>query len=450
LKQSQICLIQVFFYLSAPSQKWSLPFSLLALAIASAKLFFAQRLGKFSDPDPTLKMLACIMPIILLLLSGLLYSLVFVASYIQGYILLTISSVIVLNGFILFFKFFQQKNREELREVFYPTDEQQGKKESGSVFFTAVLTSWISPSAVWANTFGQKTWFLFHSSSTCIITYFIHIISIGIYEKLVYIFPTKNPPITRCFHEIDKLSSSKYRLFFSQNSTLLDIFQVCNNHDECQPAIRICSENENTSDVLFNFLIPVGVGLLTISCIASLILQNLGNHYTFLKLLIESCSIETNNFANAFNAFWKNRHLIDKKIKDDLQQTMENAVVNSEKKKEAVNKMFDIIAQGTITAADEKVLRKNLSILTFITNKRFVWNSPIMHKAVEDKNYTWLSFLILIGGECGAKNGQNTSSINLLQEKLVQHTYLFYNYNLITRWLIKRALQNYVFLILVY
>jgi hypothetical protein len=274
LKQSQICLIQGFFifYLSAPSQKWSLPFSLLALAIASAKLYFSQRLGKFSDPDPTLKMLACIMPIILLFLSGLLYSLVFVAIYIQGYILLTITSVIGLNGFILFFKYFQKNNRVELRKVFYPTDEQQGKKESGFVFFTAVLTSWISPCSIWANTFGQKTCFLLISSSTCIAVYFINIITIGIFEQLEYIIPTENPTIIQCFHEIDKFNSSNYRLFFSENRTLLDIFKVCHNYDECQPAIRICSENENPTDELWNVIIPVGIGLLCISFIAALII----------------------------------------------------------------------------------------------------------------------------------------------------------------------------------
>jgi hypothetical protein len=96
----------------------SLPFSLLALAFASAKLYFSQRLGGFSDPDPTLKVIACIMPIILFFLSGLLYSLVFVASCIQAYSLLTITSVTALNGLILFLKYFQKNKRETLRRFF--------------------------------------------------------------------------------------------------------------------------------------------------------------------------------------------------------------------------------------------------------------------------------------------------------------------------------------------
>ncbi len=166
--------ITFFYFVSVSSQKWSLLCSLLALAIASAKLYFLQRLGKISDPDPNINMLLCIMPINILFLSGLLYSLVFVATYIHGYILLTITSVIGLNGFILFQMYFQKNKREELRRFFYPTDEQQGKKECGFVFFTAVLTSWISPCSIWANTFGQKTCFLLISSSTCIAVYFIN------------------------------------------------------------------------------------------------------------------------------------------------------------------------------------------------------------------------------------------------------------------------------------
>jgi ankyrin repeat protein len=431
------------FYFSVSSQKWSLLCSLLALAIASAKLYFSQRLGGHSDPDPTLKMVGCIMPIILFFLSGLLYSLVFVATYIQGYILLTITSVIGLNGFILFIKYFQKNKREELRRFFYPTDAQQGKKESGFVFFTAVLTSWISSCSVWANTFGQETWFLFLSSSTSIAVYVIHIITIGISEKLGFLIPTENPPITRCFNELQKYNSSKYRLFLNQNNTLLDIFKVCNNYDECQPAIRICSENENTYDVMWNSLIPVGIVLLAITGFAALILQNLGHHYTFLKLLIQSCSVETNNFANAFNVFWKNTHLLDKNIQDELQQQMKNAVVNSEEKKEAVNTIFNIFNEKNISYANEKLLMTNLSLLTSTKIKSSVWNSPIMHKAVENNNYIWFSFLLFLGGECGGINGQKSSSINKLREKTVKKTSLLYNYNFITRWLIKRALKKH-------
>ncbi len=365
------------------------------------------------------------------------------ASYIHGYILLTITCVIGLNGFILFQTYFQKTKREELRRFFYPTDEQQGKKESGFVFFTAVLTSWISPCSIWANTFGRKTSFLLISSSTCIVVYFINIIAVGISEELGYIIPTENPPITRCFHEINKFDTSKYRLFFSQNSTLLDKFHVCNNYEECQPAIRICAENENPFDELCKVFIPVGIGLLAVSFFAALILQNLGHHYAFLKMLIQSWSIETNNFANAFNAFWKNKNLIDKIIQNELKQQMKNAVVNSDVKREAVNTIFNIFAQEAKTAASEKVLIKNLSLLTFTANESSVWNSPRMHKAVEDNNYTWFSFLIFLGGECGAKNGQMISSISMLRGKKVQNKNLLDNYNFITKRLITSALKEY-------
>ena len=174
-----------FLFILASAQKWSLPCSMLALAIASAKLYFSQRLGKISDPDPTIKMIACIMPLQILHLSGLLFSLVFVASYIQSYIILSITLVTALNGLILFLTYFKSDKRKALRQIFYPKENQIGKKESGFVFFTAVLTSWISPNSVWANTFELETWFLLISSSTCTIVYFIHIVAIVLFEQLI-------------------------------------------------------------------------------------------------------------------------------------------------------------------------------------------------------------------------------------------------------------------------
>jgi hypothetical protein len=351
-----------YFNFSAFSQCLSLPFSLLALSIASAKLYFSQRLGKFSDSDPTIKMLVWIMPINIIFLSGFLYSLVFVDSYIQAYILLTITSIIGLNGFILFLKYFQKNKREALRRDFYPRDEQHGKKESGYIFITAVLTSWISPCSIWSNTFGQKTWFLFYSSSICIIVYFINIITIGIFEKFGFCFPTENHPITRCFEDADKFNSS-YRLFFSKSETLLDIFKVCNNYDECKPAIRICSENENPADKLLIVFIPVGIDLLFVSWLASVKLQRIGNHYSFIKFLLRIGSIETNNFANAFSVFWKNRHLINKDkdlIQIELKQLMKSKF--GYEKQHTVDAIFNIITEKDISVANEKVLMENLRI----------------------------------------------------------------------------------------
>jgi hypothetical protein len=229
----------------------------------------------------------------------------------------------------------------------------------------------------------QKTWFLLLSSSTCIVVYFTNILFIGYSEHLGYIFPTENPPITRCFQDIVRFNSSKYRLFFSENHTLLDIFEVCNNYDECKPAIRICSENENPADELWKVFIPVGVGLLGVSFFASWILQLLGNDHVFVKFLIRIGANETNSFIGAF--LYYNSQMPDKNIESELRKILQNLFRNSKRKSDAFFKYCEIISKEDITEEDQKLLKENLHIIKDKTNVGYVWKTPLMNRAVEKK-----------------------------------------------------------------
>ncbi len=177
----------------------SLPVSLASLSFASAKLFYSQRLGSYSDPDPSLKMIGYVMPINCLQLLGLLFSLVIIASYIQAFILLTIFLVTLSNCGLLYLNYFLNSKRKDMRNLFYSKDNNLGKKDSGFIFLTAVLTSWISPCSVWANNKKLKTKFLLLSSSTTIVMYAIFISAIVTAENFEFIYPTDNHPITRCF-----------------------------------------------------------------------------------------------------------------------------------------------------------------------------------------------------------------------------------------------------------
>jgi hypothetical protein len=51
-----------------------MPFSFLSLTLASAKLFYSQRLGRFADPDPSFKMIVFVAPFIILIIAGNVYS----------------------------------------------------------------------------------------------------------------------------------------------------------------------------------------------------------------------------------------------------------------------------------------------------------------------------------------------------------------------------------------
>jgi ankyrin repeat protein len=267
-------------------------------------------------------------------------------------------------------------------------------------------------------------------------------LAIGLCELLEFNFPTENPPITRCFQEINKFNSSKYRLFFTQNQTIFNIFEECNNHQECQPAIRICSKNENSSDELWNVLIPLGVCLLSISFLASWLLQLYGYHYSFVKFLIRYSAIETKNFANAFIALRKNRQFLKENI-EELGHLMQEAVEYSIEKKIAVSRILRVAKKENITDDDEKLLLKNLSLLTSTASIGSVWNFSFMHHAVEKENYGWFSLMILFGGECGAKNGRDISSINMLMTKTMEYRGLLEECHFVTRWLINRAMHKY-------
>jgi hypothetical protein len=48
-----------------------MPVSFLSLSLASVKLFYSQRLGRFPDSDPSLKMIVFVAPLVVLIIAGL-------------------------------------------------------------------------------------------------------------------------------------------------------------------------------------------------------------------------------------------------------------------------------------------------------------------------------------------------------------------------------------------
>ena len=65
MRQVALVVVTPSFQSLASAQQWSVPFSLISLTLSSAKLFFSQRLGRYSDFDPPLKNLAFVFPLIL-------------------------------------------------------------------------------------------------------------------------------------------------------------------------------------------------------------------------------------------------------------------------------------------------------------------------------------------------------------------------------------------------
>jgi hypothetical protein len=121
----------------------SLPVSFLSLAQASTRLFFSQRLGVFSETNPSFKMILLAIPFNFFLLLGPVFSLILTASYFQHLVLIQVAITIALSYFILKYIHFRNKgNLKKIIKDFYNDMKEYGTKESSQVFFNAVFTSW--------------------------------------------------------------------------------------------------------------------------------------------------------------------------------------------------------------------------------------------------------------------------------------------------------------------
>jgi hypothetical protein len=117
------------------------------LVDSSSKLFFSQRIGRYSDQDPTWKMKALVIPLIIPQLGGSLMFLILFAAYQKAPVIILVLVTIVINLIILFKKYFIEKKfvvkeyeddtklikREE--DILKPKE----KWESSQLFSKAVL-----------------------------------------------------------------------------------------------------------------------------------------------------------------------------------------------------------------------------------------------------------------------------------------------------------------------
>ncbi len=81
-------------------------------------------------------------------------------------------------------------------------DLQESTQESNDkriLLVIANFTAWIAPCTVWANNFKYKSYFLIVSSTTCMLSHMICLISVYIRAFLSDLLPAENPPIAHCF-----------------------------------------------------------------------------------------------------------------------------------------------------------------------------------------------------------------------------------------------------------
>lgn len=174
--------------------------------MSSSKLYYAQRLGKFSDVNPSIKMQLFILPAIMVQLLLPLYSLVYMAANIREFVFLFICFISLANYFVLKLPCLKDHLFPTLYAFFHLEELQAGKEEANLVFLTAVFTSWISPCTVWANEWFGRSYFLIVQSFTTMICH-----TLGIIGTLYFAAHTdwsnhSQPPITHCFRSTENIT----------------------------------------------------------------------------------------------------------------------------------------------------------------------------------------------------------------------------------------------------
>jgi hypothetical protein len=257
--------IKFHLIFAVKSQLWSLPMSICSLVMASTKLYYYQRLGIFSDPDPCLKMTFSTMPLNAILMLGPLFTLILITACIRIYVLVLVFAAIMLNFIVLKLLYYQREQGKEIMKNFCSKDKEQDRKDVDCIFYQSVFTSWISPCTVWAKNKLMVSHFLLCSAFTTLAIYIITLLGFYFFIEKFEFNAMDNPPVFACFPEtlVSNLTD-KFTFHFSGNTSnsLFNLFSI---ESDFKPKIRICAANELPTDFLLNPIIYIGLGLNVLS-----------------------------------------------------------------------------------------------------------------------------------------------------------------------------------------
>jgi ankyrin repeat protein len=341
---------------------------------------------------------------------------------------------------------------KKIIDTFYNNQKEFGTKESNAIFFNAMFTSWVSPCTVWTNTFMEKSKFLMLSSSITLSVHLLNLINLFLISDLDMLSSIENPPILHCFNSYKYFNNISYNYYYSKNFTTIMI-NICKNNEECLPQIRICSEDEMSNTLMYTFIIPIGILFFSISFFASLCLQILSNYtkmYAFQKAFFLACP---KSFFWLVIDFVYNYNKVDEILRKQVLKKLEKEVTknvvsqNSLKKllspyrvyferSEETKRLYSKVEE--ISKEDENASREIAKDISQV-----VWQLSPMHAAVDSNKFGLWCFMYVLGGEAGALNGQQTSSIKLLLEKSENDFKLLGSCNFVSRHLIKTASEMY-------
>jgi ankyrin repeat protein len=282
---------------------------------------------------------------------------------------------------------------------------EHGRKEAEQIFYNSIFTSWISPCTVWSNNKMMRSKFLLCSAFTTIAINAVAQLFVLFFIDTFEINEKKNPPIFHCFQKSAVANMrNHYQLCDNKNKTD-KLFTILDFNEGQLPKIRICTENEASAELLSNTIIPVGLGFNLLSLCAAIGLQMLGNYSNLKlkcpKLLYHSLNEYILDGVLHGSGFENLKQYLKTK---DHQQSLKLSLGQ-------IKKML-IYKKGT------RALLKNVEE-TFLKNVKSsenkVWNDlPPMHKAAIDGKMGLWCFLNFIGGEAGALNGQDQTSLDII------------------------------------
>jgi hypothetical protein len=249
-----------FFCVSAVPQCFSIPVSFLCLTLASVRLFYSQRLGRFPDINPSFKMIIFVFPLIMLQITGSVVLFVLSAAYLREVVIAMIVFHILAQFIVL--KCFLLKRK--------PISDNQT-----NVFWTAVFTAWMTPCTVWKNNLITQSSFLLVSSLTSIIIHSFSLISICLH---IFLDDLSLPfaPIFHCHNS----TQDEMKNVILTNKTFI---KICKSDESCFPLQRMCSYYEISYYRFLTVVWPSGFFPLFVSLLASTCLQFLGNYNTMYK-----------------------------------------------------------------------------------------------------------------------------------------------------------------------
>ncbi len=376
---------------------------------------------------------------------GTLYSLVMMAAYAQGYVVVLIGTIVLLNLFILKLTYLSKAQKVEIIVKFYKQQKEKGTKETNAIFLNAVFTSWVSPCTVWSS----KLKFLMVSSSTTLSVHLTNLISLYLIADSNMMNQIENPPILHCFNSHKNFSNISYNYYYFGNLTP-KIIQICSQNDECFPLIRICSENEMHNTLMNTYIIPIGILLFFLSFSSSLCLQILSNYTKMHAFLRTFCQVCPKAYYWFLTDFIFNFNELEELLRKKVLNNIEKEVIKNVKFQASIQCVFTNHCEYFEGTEETKSIKIKLEELTKENDNesekdisQVVWKLPPMHAAAHNNKFGLWCFMYIIGGEAGALNGQITSSINSIAKKFESHFNVLGNCNRASRYVIKTATEMY-------